>query len=56
MKKKVVKLVKGPGPYPDCSAINTYADKKWTKFTPKVAVSYQANDDLLYYFKLFSRL
>ena len=39
----------GPGPYPDCSAINTYADKKWTKFTPKVAVSYQANEDLLYY-------
>ncbi|MED5437311.1 MAG: TonB-dependent receptor, partial [Pseudomonadota bacterium] len=39
----------GAGPYPDCAAINTYAEKNWTKFTPKVAVSYQANEDVLYY-------
>ena len=39
----------GPGPYPDCSQINTYADKTWTKFTPKVAVSYQSNENLMYY-------
>ena len=39
----------GPGPYPDCSQINTYADKNWTKFTPKVALSYQSNENMLYY-------
>ena len=39
----------GPGPYPDCSQINTYADKTWTKFTPKVALSYQSNENMLYY-------
>ena len=39
----------GGGPYPDCGAMNTYADKSWTKFTPKVAVSYQAYEDFLFY-------
>ena len=39
----------GPGPYPDCSQINTYADKTFTKFTPKVALSYQSNENILYY-------
>ena len=39
----------GPGPYPDCSQINTYADKTWTKFTPKLALSYQSNENMLYY-------
>jgi len=39
----------GPGPYPDCSQINTYADKTFTKFTPKVALSYQSNENMLYY-------
>ena len=39
----------GPGPYPDCSQINTYADKTFTKFTPKVALSYQSSENMLYY-------
>ncbi len=39
----------GGGPYPDCGVMNTDADKNWTKFTPKVAVSYQANEDLHFY-------
>ncbi len=39
----------GGGPYPDCGVMDTDADKSWTKFTPKVAVSYQANEDLHFY-------
>ncbi len=39
----------GGGPYPDCGVMDTDADKSWTKFTPKVAVSYQADEDLLFY-------
>tara|TARA_B100000963_G_scaffold215565_1_gene188048 strand:- start:3613 stop:5868 length:2256 start_codon:yes stop_codon:yes gene_type:complete len=39
----------GPGPYPDCSQINTFAEKTFTKFTPKVALSYQSNENMLYY-------
>tara|TARA_Y100000588_G_C14258206_1_gene926458 strand:+ start:613 stop:2850 length:2238 start_codon:yes stop_codon:yes gene_type:complete len=39
----------GPGPYPDCSQLDVSAKKSWDEFTPKVAVSYQMNEDILYY-------
>ena len=37
------------GGYPACPNLNTDANAGWTKFTPKVALKYQANPDVMLY-------
>jgi len=37
------------GPYPACPNLNTDASADWTKFTPKVAIKYQANPKVMMY-------
>ena len=37
------------GPYPACPVLNTDASASWTKFTPKIALNYQANPNLMVY-------
>ena len=37
------------GPYPACPNLNTDASADWTKFTPKVAIKYTANPNVMVY-------
>ena len=47
--EKNSRACQGGGPFPDCAVLDTFAKKSWTKFTPKVALSYQQSDNVLYY-------